>query len=145
MSFFFLLLQTPFPNNWTVGYETRQQFATTLNPSTYKVKFHQPPPRPKQLEIYDCVLRLRSVLRVTNVGRDFYTGRQQKQALRHPLESTEGWELPRALGFQDMQVCGRNKKRGTWYESQSQKVPTTARELPSLASLVSFQGSSPNG
>lgn len=48
MSFFFLLLQTPFPNNWMVGYETRQQFVTSLNPSTYKAKLHlSPPPHPQ--------------------------------------------------------------------------------------------------
>lgn len=53
MSFFFVLLQTPFPNNWMVGYGARQQFVTTLNPSNYKAKFHPHTPAqpPHQLEI----------------------------------------------------------------------------------------------
>lgn len=43
MRFFFVLLQTPFPNNWMVVYGARQQFVTTLNPSNYKAKFHPSP------------------------------------------------------------------------------------------------------
>lgn len=90
MSFFFLLLQTPLPNNWTLGYEARQQFATTLNPSTYKVKFHQPPPLPQQLEIYDCVLRLRPMLRVTNVGREISTLGNKKSKRSSILHRVNG-------------------------------------------------------
>lgn len=40
MSFLYLLLQTPFPKNQMAGYEAREQFATSLNPSNYKAKLH---------------------------------------------------------------------------------------------------------
>lgn len=54
-----------------------------MNSCTYKAKLHQT--STKQLEKYDCVLRLRSAVRVIHTGRVISTAATKKPGLQHLL------------------------------------------------------------
>lgn len=157
MRFFFVLLQTPFPNNWMVVYGARQQFVTTLNPSNYKAKVSSVSPPHQQLEILACVLRLRSVLRVTNMGTGICTQATEKaRATESSMESftgyrEEGWELSWGVRQWDLwgfRTCrsGNTGERGQEWEGDVKSVSHNLREcLLPRASFISSRGRSANG
>lgn len=82
MSFSCLLLQILFANNGRVGYEAREQSVTSMNPSTFKDKFHQHPHPPvlNTLKYMAVFLGQVSALGYKHKQSDFSLGSNNKKA-----------------------------------------------------------------